>query len=200
MRTYRKLRSMYKPLSDDDGSFGVVHRNNVEWYTCREGFQSALQNYESRRPYRRFLFVTKSDHKNVVAFVKKIERIIRLPVKDRVKFHRTTIPNVMYLSLGKFWSSVVRCSLLTILLRAGRSYDRKKDNWQQVIEGDHYLQVTKYAISRFLDGYTKIVWVPDVDFSFAGWADELCHSKEQVDKILRKTNARRKRKKVCSKV
>lgn len=161
----------------DQGEFGVIEGkgNNriVEWHHCREEFQDYYPKLN-----RMLYYGKRKENANVKAFVKKIEQIIKLPRKKRIKWRETTKKHVIYLSLGDFWKGLVHRSLLTILLRAGHYYDRKKDNWKEVIKQDNYLSLTPAAIERFLDGYTR----PRLSFDcyrdnghFMGWVDEFQH-------------------------
>jgi hypothetical protein len=191
MKTYH-IRSTYSPGS---GSFGIFSDSKIViWYGCREQLQEQLDIF----PSRKLLFHCHSNqHKNVISFINKVEKTIRLPVKDRVKFHLTNKPDVLYLLLGRFWSSTIRRSLLTILLRAGRTYDSKKNNWEEVIDNDEYLNATRHAFDKFMSGFTDIQWQPKYDceyvnesFKFVGWVDSFTDDYNLINKTFIKRKRR----------
>ena len=171
-----------------EGDLGVIRSKDpafIEWFNCREEFQDTYPSVK-----RMLYYDNKTKNSNFKEFVKRIEKLIKLPVNKRIKWRRTNKKRIMYLSLGSFWSSLVHRSLLTILLRCGKEYDKKKDNWKAIIEKDRYLKDTPEAIKRFLAGYTKprlSYFRAKYDYTdrFLGWVDEFYKlSKTEVEKKL----------------
>ena len=52
-------------------------------------------------------------------------------------------------------NSSLKRFLFTALLRAGEKYNKKRGNFKDAIWSNEYLEDTKYAVNRFLDGYTR---------------------------------------------
>lgn len=191
MNAKRKSKSFKISKEEYDygyiGDFGVIMRNRsyprIEWIACRDELSEIMGLG------RLLFYCEKNCVQDTKAFIRKIESIVGIPRKNRVKFRRTNKQNIIYVSLGDFWKTIVHRSLLTILLRAGRYYHRKQDNWRSVIENDDYLRNTKCAIKRFLDGYTR----PTLNYScfgsydcFSGWVDEFRYDdKETIKSKLR---------------
>jgi len=194
------MRPFHVPKSCDiydggDGSLGVIDKRNrdVEWMVCRDGFQSYSLG--------RFLFKCVSGQiPNTIAFIRRVERAIKLPVRKRCVLRLTDKPDILYIGLKDFWRTEVHRSLLTILLRAGEYYNPKRDNIRQVTKNCWYLRNTRSAFERFMKGYTHpIIRAGHVDpwndFLFYGWVDWVGSAdNKKVKKMLVKVkNAHRKR-------
>lgn len=165
-----KTYEMSLTYSPDPRDFGVINsKNYVSWYICRDEFQDRLYGMSIGR----FLYNCRGGcAQKTKDFIKKIESLIKLPKSKRIKFKNTNYKDILYLTLGDFWKTLVHRSLLTILLRAGERYDKKKDNWKNVILKDEYLSCTKQAINRFLKGYTRPTFNYFDGRTFLGWVDE----------------------------
>lgn len=191
MKTARKIKSF--DISENEYEFGTIddfgvirkydpyYSGRIEWMSCRDEFADYTN-------IGRFLFHC-NNPKNTMAFVKKIESVIGIPTKNRVKFRKTNKKNILYVSLSDFWKTIVHRSLLTILLRAGHKYNPKTNNWKSVIENDEYLKHTKHAIARFLSGHTR----PTLNYTyyedrFTGWVDEFKYDDETTIKSKLRKN------------
>jgi len=119
------------------------------WTLCREEFQKQVGTD------RKFLFsAPPKKHKAMAAFFYKLETDLKLPVKTL--FGMTQHPNVMWISVSKWWAeSSMRRSLFTALLRASVKYNRLSKNFREALYSEQYLDETQQAVERFLSGYTQ---------------------------------------------
>jgi hypothetical protein len=137
----------------EEGTYGVLMEGHLEtgnwflreWMFCRDHLQ--------RHKINRFIYAT-SDHKPVAAFIQKIEDQLKLG--ERTQFGPTQVDLAMWIKPAKFWLEyAMRRSLFTALIRAGNNYNRKEDNFEEALWSEDYLKDTKYAVQRFLNGYTR---------------------------------------------
>lgn len=181
-----------------EGAFGIIDRKHdtVDWIECRDELRSEHPDLN------RFLFMCRKQNiRNTIAFIRMIERTIKLPPEKRCILRLTDDRNILYIGLGDFWRTTVHRSLLTILLRAGKHYDRKKKDIKQVIKKSRYLKNTKEAFARFLQGFTTpiipqgrpSVYTENGFYGWVNWAEGV--NKQEAEKMLIrvKKNANRKR-------
>jgi hypothetical protein len=84
----------------------------------------------------------------------------------------------MWIKPSKWWLKYgMRRSLFTILLRAGLVYVVAKENFDEAVNGEKYLSMTKYAFSRFLSGFTKYTGHK------RGWHRQFCQMRPTADEI-----------------
>ena len=143
--------------SATNGSFAVAVGGDRDghgcspgsWYTCREEFHGINQRS------RRILFVCGENKSRLVAaFINKIERMLEIPQERRSLFAYTGRKRIVWVQTSTWWHKYsIRRSLFTILLRAGRDYN--KQNFDTVLQSATYLSNTQHAVQRFLKGYTK---------------------------------------------
>ncbi len=161
----------YEPIA---GSYGRIKKKVIEWHTCREIFLS------SRAIPERFLFVASRDGVGgVCGFMDELQKRMKLRKRDRLKVISTNRADIVLVLPGSFWGEKVPLDLLTILLRAGRHYRRKR-RFDRTLKDEEYLQETWLATERFLKGYTKFRLRP-----FYGWRDTFVDmSEKEIDKAL----------------
>lgn len=120
------------------------------WLYCREAFQSYFEK-------RKMLFACGRDNgANVAAFIQRIEKKLKLAPEYRSRFGPTNRTSIMWIRVSPFWSTgMIKKSLFTALLRAGINYDPRRKNFEEAMYICPYTRRTKYAVNRFLRGYTK---------------------------------------------
>lgn len=155
------------PYRSGSGSFGLEYIGQLGklthyWTSCRESFESywyyvwlafvdpkALAATASKLKEVGFFFVAEQPI-NVAKFIREIE-LEKLKIVELTKFYRTTISEShVWIEPSSFWTAhSIRMSLLTVLLRAGRNFNR---NLEEALNSYNYSRETKEAILRFLDG------------------------------------------------
>lgn len=132
----------FKSFKDDRYAIGI-------WHTCRELFHTHLSGLKL------FFYAHEVGKGACIAeFISKIEN--DLDVKPRSKFGPTQRKTIMWIEPSKWWiNRAMRRSLFTLLLRTGSNYQLSKDNFEEALYSHHYALDTRYAIERFLKGYTK---------------------------------------------
>jgi len=143
----KKINSNYRFNYQSVGSFGIQRVDIMEWGFCRDWFH--------RHSHGIKLFFYSHDWnrgKNIAKFIFDIEK--RLNIKNKTEFGPTEVPRATWVKISTFWSrKSMRRSLFTILLRIGSNYNGK--NFDDVMNSHYYVQDTKYALNRFLSGYTR---------------------------------------------
>lgn len=120
----------------------------ANWMYCREYFQDCSQGI------RRMFFVTKRNRgRNIASFIDRVEA--KLSLRQRTQFGPTQRNNIIWIKIAPWWTtSSMRRSLFTALLRAGNAYNLTQDNFSDALYSIKYTAETKYAVERFLSGYT----------------------------------------------
>lgn len=132
------------------GSYAIA-RSPVRFENCRERF--ACQ-WHSRT--KAIFFRHDADGRKIAKFILKTEQIVH--EKKHTNFALTTCKPVLWVEPSRFWMRCrMRRALFTILLRAGMSYDPDQDNYEEALFSDAYAKSTRYAVMRFLFGFTKYV-------------------------------------------
>lgn len=179
MANFDKVLLINTPYRPSSGSFSKAKKfkdNRYEinrWYDCRDLFQSHL--YKSKL----FFFAHEvGEGKHVASFIEKIEEL--LEISTRSEFGPTQRKTILWISPSKWWTvKPMSRSLFTVLLRAGRHYN--KDNFESVIENELYLKNTRYAFDRFLAGNTTYTG------KRRGWYRQFYEDKpsiEEIDRLL----------------
>ena len=139
--------SLYSNVSD--GSFGLDVAP-YKFETCRERFG----RYWNENTLGFFLKHPADAGYSVATFLKKTELLLK-----ETKFSEYSLTNnntLLWIEPSQFWKCCrMRRSLLTIFVRAGMTYDPKKDNYEEVLFAEKFIKPTKTAVMRFLYGFTK---------------------------------------------
>jgi len=178
---YNEILYISSPYRPEAGSFclSIGFRNDRhragQWYYCRELFHAQLKSLNL------FFFSHEIDKgQSIALFLQKIEDI--LDVQPRSKFGPTQRKTIMWIEPSGWWTNrSMRRSLFTILLRSASEYEPEKDNFEEALWSDPYSMATKYAVNRFLDGYTTYVGKK------RGWYKQFYESKptkEEIDCLL----------------
>ncbi len=155
MMSYKK--TVYVPplslcIRPRAGSFGVVKESNLvtirlsNWIYCREYFHEVSRGVKNMCFYGTPGFAEKT-----CAFIDKIEKKIKIPRKTVIG--PTQLLNIIWIKPSSWWTKTsMRRSFFTILLRAGANY---KDDAEDTLYQYHLANNTRYAVKRFLSGYTR---------------------------------------------
>jgi len=164
-----ELKILNNDMSPIPGSFSL-DEPNFNWYKCREEFSNRFEASTTG-----FFFGHKPEaiyFEKIVKFIEKTENVLSLvnDIKNRTTFKKTTRPWAIWLEPSSFWTcQLVRRSLFTILLRASFFYDPKKDNYDEALFQEKYLQQTKLAVCRFMFGYTNLKNAEQMTGGSNGW-------------------------------
>ena len=144
------------------GSF-ALENTPLRFETCRERFAKQFN-----KDKKEFFFKHIPDKGiEIATFVNKIEDLLSLDKKS--KFSETNRNTILWVECSEFWSQCpMKRSLFTILLRAGMLYETKKDNFEESLFEEKYVNRTKRAVMRFLFGFTEYSGPPIVSNSGTG--------------------------------
>jgi len=144
----------FKILTDsatrpDPGRF-AMDRPRIEWIDCRERFGGLLNTAVPG-----FFFSHRhKDPEQVIRFIWRTEEILET---EKSIFAKTNRPYASWIDFApnSIWKeSYLKRSLLLILLRSGLNYDPAKNNYEEALYSEKYLNETKPAVMRFLFGFT----------------------------------------------
>jgi len=190
----RRGYTIVLPLDAQDeritaGSFSLIdhvygrHVYANGFVYCREYFQD-----EACR-VRRFLFSHRQNlGENVAQFIRRIER--RLNFDEFSTLYTTNRRTVTMVRPNPWWMDTsMQKSLYTLLIRAGVHYDPEIDNFVSALFSIDYTGNTKYAIQRFLLGYTKYTgkvrgWVAQFWEGDGDWCEPKPPGPERVRELL----------------
>ena len=185
---------LYAIKKDEEGGFCVrAGTKKNQWYIwehCRDAVHHEYHHAD-------FFYCAGNEENaaNTIAFVRRIERKLKLKENRKAAFRSTDHPGIIHVSLSKWWSTDLRRSVFTALLRAGKNYNQNKDNWRATLMKSWYFSTTKDAINRFLEGYTRLRFLKEphdyfmYDPFFEGWVDHFQHmGKEEIKESLVKGN------------
>lgn len=161
-------------INCEDGSYGL-DTTPFELEKCREkfalhfktgtvGFYFKHSGFDGTTPGNK--------SKNIAIFIKKTEII--LGQTEFSQFALTNRDTIVWVEPSMFWKSCrMRRSLFTILLRAAIAYIPRIDNYEDALFDEKYIISTRYAMMRFLFGFTKYVG-PSMDsegssYEYKGW-------------------------------
>lgn len=164
------------------GSFALVQSGwedgNLtlgDWVYCRDSWHSSYSgNMQHMAVYH-----NATQGPNIAAFVRKFE--VAMKHTRFTEIGATSLNRVSWVKPADFWlRSNMRKSLFTILLRAGMSYRRSKDNFDAVLKSNAYLRSTGNALKWFMSGHT---WFNDRTSS--GWLNHFHNmTQERVKSAL----------------
>lgn len=181
MKSFGDILYIDTPYKPETGSFskskGIENgRHRVgTWYYCRDLFHAQLYNLN-------LFFFSHEPTKGhcIAAFIDRIEDM--LDVHPRSLFGPTQRKSIMWIEPSRWWTvRSMRRSLYTILLRVGSKYSLNKENFESALFSDPYTIDTKYAINRFLDGYTTYTGKKK------GWYNQFFQTKldnKEIDELL----------------
>ena len=167
-------------------AFGRERLVPRQWYSCREYFQG-----NSGR-IKRLLFVHKKGAgKAVATFLHRVERMLKLG-KTEFGFSAcgpTQHNKLMWIEPSSWWiKKPMRRSFLTAMLRAGQNYNIARNNFESTLWTNRYLRQSKYAVRRFLKGYTEytgdLVGWNNQFFWGGGWYRPEPPTRREVDELL----------------
>ncbi len=180
-----RVTTVFAP--SDIGTFAIFPSEecyfNSYWDTCREQFSKKFL----KTSYGFFLSANPDALGSSPRFIRDCERVLQL--KNKSRFYRTDMKNVIFLIPSKFWMRCyMRRSLYTILCRLGLMYhlgprfedlllgnidETKKDKLDGAL---NFARNTENAILRFFAGfYYYIGSGPNYDEYFPekhGWVAE----------------------------
>lgn len=161
-----------------EGNFALescVHN----WFHCREQFAAKFKEttsgfYFSHRPNK---------GQDIAEFLSYFEHVIASNQNiDFSSFSQTTKNTIIWVKASKFWLDCpMKRSLLTLVLRCGKNFEIEKNNFDDALFGDYkecfYLKETKFAVLRFMFGFTKFTRKLNNMPSYAatqkhGWREE----------------------------
>lgn len=153
------------------GAFGIVSGGNIGWQSCRETFQTVSEP----AGVMEFLFHHHTNRaEDVIEFMRTVEQILRLPDEHCIEIKETTETNILHIKLSPWWKYRLRRSLLTALLRCGQHYTKHTGSgFETALWSQSYTAATKYAVERFLAGYTASKLKKRT--GFAGWQNLFTH-------------------------
>lgn len=183
----KDLRQAYSLPPFGNFALEVEPPKTPHWDHCREQFASKFNETTHG-----FYYSVRSDewvvgggqHEDVAAFLVKCEVIIGTGLESPLPistFNKTTKSTVLWIAPSLFWLGCeMKRSILTAFLRCGLNYDRTKDNFDDALFSDEFVdnkwvRETKAATMRFLFGFTR--WTESKDRSeYAinkhGWHEE----------------------------
>jgi hypothetical protein len=192
------MKRLIKAPSNDDiygeykDSFYLVNDNYQYWEYCRESVDDTFRY----NPYpRRLFYQCKSGAhlRNIIKILKDFQIKSKVPKRFRCNGYRTDGKNIVCIKLTGFWMKRVRFSLLTALIRAGRSY---RANVVSTIRRSEYFSSrnTRVAVNKFLNGNHYVRYQTfrhNNGYSyydapkFTGWCDHFYNlTPKQVDKCF----------------
>lgn len=162
-----------------DNCFGFLPKRKEivcsDWYSCRESFSSLSM--------QRMLFCTKTKDRTI-KFVHFFESKLKL---EKTKFYSTSKANVLYIEPNNFWTQkLFYKSLFTAILKASKNY---VGNFEAAVNKYRYFKITKYALDRFLKGYSQYTGRSEMWFdSFSAWSHahqkDVAISEDFINKLL----------------
>lgn len=170
------ISTPYRPDSGGFAAYKSFNKDNyrvINWHYCRDVFNSYLYNLDIF-----FYSHETSNGYNISCFMQKIENKLNV-FSDYGPTQKKTI---MWIRPSRWWTiNPVKRSLFTLLIRCGENYIVEENNFKEALFSDPYSKGTKYAISRFLSGYTKYKG------NKKGWFDqfnETKYNKKYIDSLL----------------
>jgi len=168
----------YKPesgsFSRHRGFYGDKYKIS-QWHYCRDIFHPQLYKLDifffSHDPFKGY---------NIARFMEKVEKTLNVDILS--EYGPTQRNCIMWIKPSPWWTiRSMRRSLFTILLRSGASYSPSKKNFKKAVFSDPYALATKYAVNRFMSGYTFYKG------SKKGWLDQFYEvrlNKKAIDSLL----------------
>ncbi len=178
MERYGDLRKIVTPYRPGPGHFAKIKGVSPDgllvagqWFWCRD-----LWHFESRK-VRLFLYShLPCKGRAIVSFLRQFEDIVK--VQPLSKFGPTQRKTVTWIEQSKWWTSSMRRSLFTLLMRASVRYNF--ENFYEALYSIEMTRETRPAIERFMAGHTSYRG------NRTGWYSQFGRnlSLEQLEKLL----------------
>lgn len=167
----KELKTMGFDGTHDHGlaAFGyptetIVHRPDgtsylrptLSWGSCRDGFQivqnsSLITGFCFTHPPTRGYHAT--------CFLAKVEDKLGI---QHSSYLSTETNYITWVIPSPWWfTSEMRKSFYTLMLRAAYHYDQQRDNFDVAMHQIQYIRETKSAVDKFLAGYTVYDYTPE---------------------------------------
>lgn len=140
--------SIYRPKRS---YYGTPHLSGCYWDKCRETFHARVDS-AVKEMIKSYFFYAR-DTEKVAEFIWRVED--RLGVAHS-EFQKTNDNSIMLVTPSPWWrEDRLRHNFYSIVLRCSeRFYYKSKQQLMDVLMNSKYLLKTRYAVERFLDGYT----------------------------------------------
>lgn len=166
MHNLPKISAYNKP-----GENSFLKKSGNDWVaeTCRDRLQSHFDSYPEQMEFY-FAAGGPKIAQRVIKFMQVVEPAARVNEEDRIKIEATTDESILYVLMSPWWRNPVRRSLLTALLRAGRSYTEESGKgFDAALNSIEYTSKTRKAIDLFLSGHTAVKNKTVPKNGFGGW-------------------------------
>jgi len=146
---FKETKKITSVIAAYSGSF-ALDKDPLRFESCRERFATMWNaNTEGL-----FFKHDSGQGQGIAAFIRKTEQIVHQT--RYTQFALTNKNSILWIEPSKFWMRCrMRRSLFTILLRSGRMYRPDADNYEEALFSDVYIARTRYAVMRFLYGFTR---------------------------------------------
>lgn len=181
-RKFNETLQISTPYRPESGSYASYQKFDGEkykilnWHYCRDIFHPQLYNLDL------FFFAHDPNRSyNIASFMNIIEKKANIDYFS--EYGPTQRKSIMWIRPSKWWTiKPMKRSLFTIFLRSGNNYSPKKKNFKEALFSDSYAMSTKYAINRFLAGYTHYL-----GSNKKGWWNQFYEerlNKSEIDSLL----------------
>ena len=146
-----------------EGSLALhpVHDKGIHWHHCREQFAA---RFNESTPHFYLAHPLRKD-KDIAQLLNSFESIVASNINtpfEHTVFAQTNRKTILWIKPSRFWVDCqIKRSLLTLVLRCGKNYEIRKNNFDDALFGNYkecqYLKETKPAVLRFMFGFTKYV-------------------------------------------
>lgn len=151
------------------------------WTACRD----LLQSMTTKHKIRDFIFWGNQSHdnlanSNLVRGLNWLQDKLSLKSEYRLVISDTDRKDAIHIAMTEWWDEM-RLSFLSAFLRAVDMWNGIKPLTEELLLESQYFIMTKYATSRFLNGYTKFKW----DVPVRGWILNFeGQSEHDINKLL----------------
>lgn len=151
---YSDMRRVLTSSRPSAGHFSVVRRiekevmHASEWHNCREIWHEYCRNHKL------FLFSHTQGKGRVLAHL--LRRVESRVGANGSLVGPTQRKTISWVESSSWWRrSSMRISFLTLVFRVAPAYKPDKDNFEDAIFSSPLTADTRYAVNRFLQGYTR---------------------------------------------
>jgi hypothetical protein len=140
------------------------------WNACRVTFHNQHQSHMAGDDAFMYKCNNYQSIEMIVEVLEKIQKRLKLLNRQQLVFGLLeSDKNVLYIETGKWWSNPVRLNLLTAFIKDITRCDKLNN---VISNGYNYLEQTKEAINKFLDG--NVYYGGNF---FEGWVDDFSHGR-----------------------